>query len=119
MYPITTEFEKLQSTLLDPVVVKLAPVVRVGVQDLFVNMMHDIGEYEHGSVDVDDVFEERSLAYVADRALVRMYANVCEDVLRSYLCMLKDDVKGLEPSNRYNSEGMKAALRAPDEGRYA
>lgn len=70
------------------------------VSTLFSVMRSNLGEYEHGSADVEDVFEgigefnvdaeEEDAQSKNWRILLRMYSAVCGDILLSLQAHLRD-----------------------------
>jgi hypothetical protein len=92
VYPVAAEFE----TNMQPHLDKLSFGRRLRLQFVYNSMRENIGEYEHGTADVDDVFEgieglpgvprhdPDDLDYDdrPDQArLLKVYAAVCEDLL--------------------------------------
>ena len=94
VYPITYAFEEEYAMR-----VQLVPGhLRQPVQALYEVMAGNIGEYEHGSADIEDVFEDlmpdpHTYHYEDERRAawekcMKMYSAVCGDVLMSLISVV-------------------------------
>jgi len=77
VYPITAAFEEQFKAFMPT----------LALHRVFKAMAANIGEYEHGAVDVEDVVGNWS---DDKKDLVRIYAEVCDDVLRTLAALARD-----------------------------
>jgi hypothetical protein len=83
VYPVTAEFEQqVQSRIRE-----LPGRFQQPVAAVFQVMAENIGEYEHGSADVEDTIGNWT---DDNQEAVQIYADVCFDVMLSWMAKLAD-----------------------------
>lgn len=107
VYPVTAGFEQWYEAALDRLFTK-DPQAKVpeGLNTAYEAVRTALGEYEHGSADVDQVFEGTDMAttyreYRASdlddrplyRQMLQIYANVCTDVILTMLNLEETDAQ--------------------------
>jgi hypothetical protein len=86
VYPTTASFERTVTEYMRANPPKNDRDART-IQAVYRVMNSNIGEYEHGSVDVEDVFKD-----VPMPSLLLAYRVVCEDVLQSLIVTLSEEL---------------------------
>lgn len=81
VYPITYAFEQEMAPKVEEAEEGL---FRAAAQSLFEVMAGNLGEYEHGSADIIDVYESR-WPQRQQRVLLESYAEVCKDILLTFI----------------------------------
>jgi hypothetical protein len=83
VYPITRSFEDWWE---EEMTVLRVPPASAALSELYRICRENIGEYEHGSADVEDLFDTAGLVTPESSApLVRAYAEVCKDIILTFI----------------------------------
>jgi len=91
IYPVSAQFESnMRGALGDDMLETIVTVQSDTIVAVFQVMCETIGEYEHGSADVEDVapYWFNLIKVTDDGAPVAIYANVCQDILHALIAKL-------------------------------